>query len=116
MTTTTSLRLSLPAETSSIRVIRDAVARAATDLHASGSLVDAVRLAVTEAATNVVRHAYVSSEDGTVRVTVEHEEGWMVVTVSDSGIGIVHGPSGDDPGFGLRIVEALASRFVIDVP
>ena len=74
------------------------------------SLEDA-ELAVTEACANAVEHAYGESE-GQVVVTLQPQEADLVVTVSDEGIGMpdeVRRRS-EGRGFGLSMIEAIASR------
>jgi anti-sigma regulatory factor (Ser/Thr protein kinase) len=70
---------------------------------------DAVTLAVSEAATNVVVHAYVGRDlPGTIEVdaTVAEDELWVIVT--DTGLGLR--PRLDSPGLGLglAIIAQLA--------
>ena len=57
-TTTALLELWLPAIPSSIRDARVAAGEVVTELGGSERLVDDVRLCVSEAVTNAVRHAY----------------------------------------------------------
>lgn len=66
-------------------------------------LVDDIRLAVSEAATNAVVHAFRFAEQpGTVTVTVDVRPGDVAeVTVRDDGIGM--GPRSDSPGLGLGL-------------
>lgn len=70
-----------------------------------------VELAVTEAVTNVVRHAYPDGVGETlVAVTLRGER--LVVAVRDFGVGV--GAFGESPnpgaGLGLRLIEALAGN------
>jgi serine/threonine-protein kinase RsbW len=72
-----------------------------------------VRLAVSEAVTNVVVHAFRGfSESGTVTVAVavrEHE--WIEVRVTDHGSGMT--PRDDSPGLGLGLplISHLTDQF-----
>jgi anti-sigma regulatory factor (Ser/Thr protein kinase) len=100
------LELVLPAARSSIPAIRHAVADAAVELHAEAAAVDAVKLAVTEAVTNVVLHAY-GEEGGVVRVAVEPGTCTLVASVADDGGGV--GASPDRAGgYGLALMRALS--------
>jgi serine/threonine-protein kinase RsbW/stage II sporulation protein AB (anti-sigma F factor) len=68
-----------------------------------------IRLAVSEAATNVVVHAYArSSGEIHVRAGVERRE--FVVVVADDGPGMV--PRADSPGLGLGLpmITTVADR------
>src|SRR5215210_9542887 len=56
------VRLSLPAHARNIAVVRRALEAIAEELGLPRRLVEDMRLAVTEACTNVVRHAYVDGE------------------------------------------------------
>ena len=72
--------------------------------------IEAVRLAVSEAATNAVVHAYRESQgDLRVRATAADDE--LVVVVCDTGIGL--GPRADSPGLGLGmpLIASVTSRF-----
>jgi serine/threonine-protein kinase RsbW/stage II sporulation protein AB (anti-sigma F factor) len=60
-----------------------------------------VALAVSEAVTNSVLHAYGDAEPGPVHLTAEVRPGRLVVTVTDEGSGL-H-PRPDSPGLGLGL-------------
>lgn len=80
--------------------MRTAVWRHALALGASSEIGDAVRLAVGEALTNVVMHAYVGREAG--KMTVEawlDADDHLTVRVLDEGHGLI--PRTDSPGLGL---------------
>lgn len=100
-----ALDLELPAVAESCPQARHAV-RAA--LARTGVEMSAVDLAVTEAVTNVVLHAYrdrdPSAEPGRVRVTLDLDGGDAVIGVVDDGLGM--GPRADMPGlgFGLSLI------------
>ena len=79
-------------------------------------LVDDVRLCVSEAVTNVVRHAY-GRRDGRVDIVVERDVDELTVVVRDTGIGIP--PPGlrhESGGFGLKIIDELARESTISRP
>lgn len=81
--------------------------RDAPDPHAIG-------LAVTEAATNVILHAYRDTAPGEVRVVVCAEDERFVVVVRDWGTGLR--PRVDSPGLGLGlpIIASLATEFRVE--
>jgi anti-sigma regulatory factor (Ser/Thr protein kinase) len=72
-----------------------------------------MRLAVTEACTNVVRHAY-TGVDGTIDVVVRPRGGDLEVVVEDSGRGIGPSPDTAGPGLGLPLIAALADTLEIE--
>jgi serine/threonine-protein kinase RsbW len=112
--TTTCLEVELPATIASVRLARGAVEEAIREITDSERFVDDVRLCVSEAVTNVVRHAYVGRPAGEVDVVVERDERELVVSVSDTG----NGPPlpRDRPqegGYGLEIIRKLSTRHAI---
>jgi serine/threonine-protein kinase RsbW len=76
------------------------------------SALHAVRLAVSEAVTNVVRHAYRDGE-GRVHVTAARLPGEFVVLVADAGCG--YQTPAENPGFGwgLALIADAADEFVL---
>jgi stage II sporulation protein AB (anti-sigma F factor) len=89
--------LALPEE---LAALRTAVWRHALDLGVSPEVGYSIRLAVGEALTNVVMHAYVGSQPGTmlVRAWVDGYE-HLNIQVLDEGHGLI--PRADSPGLGL---------------
>ncbi len=109
----TCLDLSLAATPSNVRTARVAVGEAAAEHMQSDRLVDDVRLCVSEAVTNVVRHAY-GTKRGAVQVVVEREDGELVVAVRDDGMGLTASRRrGKSDGFGLKIIDKIATRHTI---
>ena len=103
-----------PAEPASIPTIRQAVVALALGSGASAERRTDVAIAVSEAATNAVVHAYVeTAEPGTVRVTAAVIEGELHVTITDQGRGML--PRSDSPGLGLGmpLISGLATSFEI---
>ena len=74
--------------------------------------IEAVRLAVSEAATNAVVHAYRDAA-GDLAVRASATDAELLVVVSDTGIGL--GPRPDSPGLGLGmpLIASVTSRFRI---
>jgi serine/threonine-protein kinase RsbW/stage II sporulation protein AB (anti-sigma F factor) len=71
-----------------------------------------VGLAVSEAVTNVVHHAYVdAAEPGPVRVQVELSDEEVEVIVEDDGRGMLPRPDSPGLGLGLPLIATLADRF-----
>lgn len=75
--------------------------------------VGAVRLAVSEAATNAVVHGYRDGDPGALKVFAFVADGELNVIVSDTGVGLA--PRDDSPGLGLGVplMASVASRFRI---
>jgi anti-sigma regulatory factor (Ser/Thr protein kinase) len=109
---TSSLELSLPAVPASVREARHAAAKIATRLDATDRIVDDVKLCVSEAVANAVRHAY-ASETGIVDVAVERSGDELAVVVRDQGRGLAEFSREGELGFGLRIIARVARRYDI---
>jgi serine/threonine-protein kinase RsbW len=106
----TDVRLTLPAQADSLSVIRHVLGAFAEALRLPPDRVEDMRLAVTEACTNVVRHAYDADRPGTIDVVVRPSRERLEIIVSDRGRGM--GPSRDveGPGLGLPLISALADE------
>ena len=108
------IRLTLPARPENVVLVRHVVGALAEALRMPASMVDDVKLAVTEACTNVVRHAYAGSE-GPLDVHVEPaDDDALTVVVSDHGRGMAPRPGGEGAGLGLPLIAALTDRFEIE--
>src|SRR6266508_4444227 len=85
------------------------------ELHRVGVAPD-VALAVSEAITNAVLHAYRGGRAGEVRVVACAEPGRLVVVVRDYGCGM--SPNPDSPGLrlGLAVIGHLATELNIERP
>ena len=97
------LSRSFPAVAPSVARIRAAVASYAVHMGAGQSLVEGVTLAVSEAASNVVVHAYTAAGGmGLIHVEASVAGDELRVSVADAGPGLR--PGGDGPGLGLGLV------------
>ena len=80
-------------------------------------LIADVALAVSEACTNVVIHAYPSANDHDVfRVVAEADGEAVVVTVSDEGRGIAPRPDSPGAGLGLPLIASTSDSFELRPP
>ena len=107
------IRLTLPARPENVAVVRHVLGSLADVLGLPRAVIDDVRLAVTEACTNVVRHAY-GAGDGTIDVVVRPNGDALEVIVADTGRGV--GPSLDTagPGLGLPLIAALTDSLEVE--
>jgi len=94
-----------PAQPSQVAAIRTAVADVARHAGARETALLHIKLAVSEAATNAILHAYrdrAIAQAGDVRVVVKAGgEGSLDVHLRDRGIGL--SPRADSPGMGLGL-------------
>jgi anti-sigma regulatory factor (Ser/Thr protein kinase) len=69
-----------------------------------------VQIAVTEACSNVVVHAY-DGQIGTLEVEARYEEGQLAVWVRDFGRGITQPTQAPGLGIGLNLIASMADVF-----
>ncbi|HEY2200665.1 MAG TPA: ATP-binding protein [Solirubrobacteraceae bacterium] len=100
-TKTPDIELALPARAANIAVVRHAFGALGEALAVDEQILSNIRLAVTEACTNVVVHAYPDGEEGQLEILATLQEEKLVVVVRDEGPGI--GPRPDSPGLGLGL-------------
>lgn len=85
-----------------IAALRSALVRHAKSLGAGAEVCEAVQLAVSEALTNVVMHAYLGAERGEMVVQAwTDDDHHLTVRILDEGHGLV--PRTDSPGLGLGL-------------
>jgi anti-sigma regulatory factor (Ser/Thr protein kinase) len=108
------VRLILPARPENVAVVRHVLGAFAEALQLPDPVIEDMRLAVTEACTNVVRHAYADGAPGPVEILIRPDGDTLQVIVSDQGRGL--GPSTDSsgPGLGLPLIAALADHVEIE--
>jgi serine/threonine-protein kinase RsbW len=75
-----------------------------------------VALAVTEAATNAVLHAYRDGKPGKMRVVACARSDGLVVVVRDYGCGMQPNPDSPGLGLGLSVIGAVAHEMNIERP
>jgi len=105
------LELELPAQPSSV-----ASARHAVEDFCAGEVLDhqAVAIAVSEAVTNVVMHAYPAGVDGRVRLVATLQGTSLVITVADRGRGMTARAQRPGLGAGLDLIARLSDGVEID--
>src|SRR5919206_3122748 len=85
------IELTLPARAENVAVVRHAIGGLGEALDLDPQTLSDVKLAVTEACTNVVVHAYDGGE-GPMQVAADVSPEYLSVTVRDEGRGIVPRP------------------------
>jgi serine/threonine-protein kinase RsbW len=97
---TPDLELSLPARAENVAVVRHAVGGLGDVLEIDDQVLSDIKLAVTEACTNVVVHAYPDGE-GPMGLRASVAADHVAIVIHDQGRGIV--PRADSPGLGLGL-------------
>jgi serine/threonine-protein kinase RsbW len=107
------VRLTLPARPENVAVVRHVLGAFAEALHLPVDVIEDMRLAVTEACTNVVRHAYDGVEPGPLEIVIRPVGEALDVIVTDHGRGIGPSPDTAGPGLGLPLIAALTHSLEI---
>ncbi len=103
-----------PAQRTAVARIRHDVIDAAASCGAPDGTLAQIRLAVSEAASNVVLHAYRDGcGAGDVHVRVERVERFLDVSIRDSGVGMSVRNDSPGAGFGLSLMAHATTRCVI---
>jgi serine/threonine-protein kinase RsbW len=108
MPATPDLELKLPARAENVAVVRHAFGGLAEVLSVDEQTLADIKLAVTEACTNVVIHAYEPDEDGSLEVDASIRDRRLKVVIRDRGRGIVPRPDSPGLGLGLPLIATLA--------
>ncbi len=109
-----AIRVLLASEPASVATARSEAVRCATDAGMTPEAIDRIRLAVSEAVTNAVLHAYPEG-GGSVELVLDAVPGSIHIEVGDTGCG----RAGADPatasgGFGMDLMRVLSDDLRID--
>jgi len=115
-----SVRLTIPAKPEYITLGRLALTAIAGVRPVSDETLYDLKLALTEACTNSVRHAYANGREGNVEIVYELQPDRLVIEVGDEGSGFepLDGGNGregelEEGGLGIEIIRALADEVEI---
>jgi anti-sigma regulatory factor (Ser/Thr protein kinase) len=106
------LRESYPADAQSLPEARQAIGEFAAAAGVAGAQLDAVRLAASEAITNIVQYAY-PWRTGHIYITarVAGDELWILI--ADNGCGIHAGRDSEGLGLGLALISHVTDGFSV---
>ena len=109
---------SYPADPGSVPVARHDIQDYLRHLRTPANLLDDVALAVGEAVTNVVVHAYPhrSPGEGTIALAASIVAGELLISVSDDGCGLRARSDSPGLGLGLAIIDTLADSVDLITP
>jgi serine/threonine-protein kinase RsbW len=104
------IELTMPARAENVAIVRHAIGALGEAIAIDAQTLSDIRLAVTEACTNVVVHAYPDGSEGPLEVmaTLGGEE--LTVVVRDEGKGIAARTDSPGLGLGLPLIASLAER------
>jgi len=110
------VRLTMPARAEGVAVVRQALAGMADALAVDAALLADMKMAVSEACTNVVVHAY-EDADGVLEVEMSADDIGLTIRVRDHGRGIQpHVKQAREVpalGLGLPLIAALSDTFEV---
>ena len=101
------MREQMPATLTSVAAARHAVQSFSANLEVD---LDGISLAVSEAVSNVVAHAYPNGSPGVVEVSAAASPLELTVTVRDHGCGLDEVSRTPGAGFGLTIIRRVAQH------
>jgi len=107
-----AVRLLMPALPANVALVRQALAGLTDELGVEQARAADMKIALTEACTNVVVHAY-GDDPGPLEVTMAVEHGRLVLSVRDRGNGLHPLPGRDEGaplGFGLALIASLSDE------
>ncbi|MGN6188434.1 MAG: ATP-binding protein [Conexibacter sp.] len=107
-----TVRLVMPALPANVALVRQALAGMTDELGVEPARAADMKIALTEACTNVVVHAY-GDDPGPLEVTMAVEHRRLVLGVRDRGSGLHPLPSRDESaplGFGLALIASLSDE------
>ena len=107
------LDVTWPAVPETVPTARHAVVAHLSAAKTSDPPLSDIGLAVSEAVTNVVHHAYVDQDPGPVRVRVEIRPPEVEVMVQDEGSGMIPRPDTPGLGLGMPLIATISQRFDI---
>lgn len=114
-----TVRLTIPARAEYIALCRLALTGIGRLRELSDELLADLKLALTEAASNSVRHAYGDQDPGVVEISYELFSDRLVIEVTDEGEGFdpvaaeVTGDELSEGGLGIAIIRAIADEVEI---
>ncbi len=115
-----SVRLTIPARPEYITLGRLALSAIAGVRPLSEETLHDLKLALTEACTNSVRHAYANGREGEVEIVYKLAPDRLVVEIGDEGAGFepvdggdTEGPELEEGGLGIAIIRAVSDEVEI---
>jgi serine/threonine-protein kinase RsbW len=109
--------LSIPAKAEYIALCRLALAGLAHVRALEPEMLADVKVALTEACSNSIRHAYAEGRSGAVDIRYELNGEKLSVEVADEGRGFdldARSGDGDEGGLGIAIIRALTDELAIE--
>ncbi|MFQ5824234.1 MAG: ATP-binding protein [bacterium] len=119
-------QLKIPSQTDNLEIIREVVAKVASKVGFNSDEVSKIELAVDEACTNVIKHAYDKNSKKFIEVIIQVDKQKLMVTVTDRGKGFnpehVKSPNLKEyleemrvGGLGIYLMETLMDKVDFEI-
>ena len=108
-----ALSIDVDAKPENVREVRRWVVGFAAEHGADSDELSRIALAVSEATTNAVAHAYAPAAPGPIHVTADLEDGELEIVVADDGAGLRADSHSAGLGLGLPLVAECSDRFAV---
>lgn len=117
MSVLSTLALHAPAEPASVPLLRGGVVGFVLEHDVCADRAEDIRLAVSEALSNAVLHAYRDRDvPGELEVRASRDEQCVEVVVRDAGVGMAPRPDSPGLGLGLPVIARMTDSFEIEHP
>lgn len=80
-------QLKIPSQSDNLAIIRDVVAKVASRVGFDTDEASKIELAVDEACTNVIKHAYANNSNQMIEVSIKVDQKKLIIIVADKGKG-----------------------------
>jgi len=118
--------LKIPSQSDNLAIIRDVVAKVASRIGFDTDEASKIELAVDEACTNVIKHAYANNSNQMIEVSIKVDQKKLIIIVADKGKGfnpdkiklpdlnesIKEGRKG---GLGLCLIKTLMDKVEFEI-
>jgi len=118
--------LKIPSQSDNLAIIRDVVAKVASRVGFDTDEASKIELAVDEACTNVIKHAYANNSNQMIEVSIKVDQKKLIIIVADKGKGfnpdkiklpdlnesIKEGRKG---GLGLCLIKTLMDKVEFEI-
>ncbi len=119
-------QLKIPSQSDNLAIIRDVVAKVASRIGFDTDEASKIELAVDEACTNVIKHAYANNSNQMIEVSIKVDQKKLIIIVADKGKGfnpdkiklpdlnesIKEGRKG---GLGLCLIKTLMDKVEFEI-
>ncbi len=118
--------LKIPSQSDNLAIIRDVVAKVASRIGFDTDEASKIELAVDEACTNVIKHAYTNNSNQMIEVSIKVDQKKLIIIVADKGKGFnpdkIKLPDlnesikkGRKGGLGLCLIKTLMDKVEFEI-